>query len=177
MTKEISTSTIKGKIYQVRGKNVMLDRDLAELYSVQTRTLNQAVRRNIKRFPDDFMFQLTKPEMQNWVSQIVIPNHKKMGLRIPPLAFTEMGVAMLSSVLNSELAIMVNINIIRVFAKLKTLLASYDDILLKIEQLQLKDSEHDNNIQLIFEYLKNLEQDRKDNEDFRQRKRIGFKPK
>lgn len=92
---------IKSKIYVIRGKKVMIDRDLAELYNVETRVLNQAVRRNEKRFPKDFMFQMTKVEMENWISQIVISNSEKMGYRKPPLVFTEQGVAMLSSVLNS----------------------------------------------------------------------------
>jgi len=113
--------TIISKIYMIRGKKVMIDRDLAELYDVETRVLNQAVRRNEKRFPEDFMFQMTKEEMENWKSQIVISNSEKMGLRKPPLVFTEQGVAMLSSVLNSDRAIMVNIQIMRVFTKMREL--------------------------------------------------------
>ncbi len=113
---------IAEKIFLIRDQKVMIDRDLAELYGVETRILNQAVRRNIKRFPEDFMFQLTSEEMQNWISQIVISNREKMGFRKPPLAFTEQGVAMLSSVLKSDRAIIVNIKIIRVFTKLRTIL-------------------------------------------------------
>ena len=154
----------------------MIDRDLAELYEVETRILNQTVRRNIKRFPEDFMFQLTSEEMNNWISQIVISNRERMGLRKPPLAFTEQGVAMLSSVLNSDRAIMVNIKIIRVFTKLRTILESNKDILIKIEQLQNKDLEHDEKILLIFEYLKKLEQGQQNEKNFRLRKRIGYKP-
>lgn len=97
-------------IYTVRGKSVMLDRDLAGLYGVETRMLKQAVRRNLDRFPEDFMFEFTREEFKNWRSQIVISNHDKMGLRHLPMAFTEQGVAMLSSVLNSERAIQVNIH-------------------------------------------------------------------
>ena len=97
---------IINKIYVMRGKKVMADRDLAELYGVETRVLNQAVRRNGKRFPEDFMFQMTSKEVQDWKSQIVISNTEKMGLRKPPLVFTEQGVAMLSSVLNSERAVL-----------------------------------------------------------------------
>ncbi|MBU1091315.1 ORF6N domain-containing protein [Patescibacteria group bacterium] len=96
------------RIFIIRGKKVMVDRDLANLYGVETRTLNQAVRRNDKRFPSDFMFQMNKQEFENWKSQIVISNKEKMGLRKHPLVFTELGVAMLSSVLNSERAIHVN---------------------------------------------------------------------
>ena len=95
---------IQSKIYEIRGQKVMLDRDLAEMYGVQTKVLNQAVKRNIERFPNDFMFQLTNEETQNWKSQIVTSNSIKMGLRRNPYAFTELGVAMLSSVLNGGIA-------------------------------------------------------------------------
>jgi len=100
---------ITAKIFMLRGMKVMLDRDLAELYGVETRILKQAVRRNKERFPDDFMFELSQEEFKNWRSQSVISNSDKMGLRYPPMAFTEQGVAMLSSVLNSKRAIQVNI--------------------------------------------------------------------
>ena len=97
--KEDLQALIQSKIYVIRGKKVMLDRDLAELYGVETRTLNQKVKRNIRRFPPDFMFQMTKEDIEEWKSQIVISNSIKMGLRKPPYAFTVLGVAMLSSVL------------------------------------------------------------------------------
>jgi len=174
MEKVVHEDLIVEKIYLIRGQKVMLDRDLAELYGVETRVLNQAVRRNMKRFPEDFMFQLTKEEMGNWMSQFVTSNREKMGLRKLPLVFTEQGVAMLSSVLSSDRAIQVNIRIIRVFTKLRTILESHKEILFKIEQLQQKDSEHDEQIIVIFEYLKKLEQERLIEKDFRQRKRIGF---
>ena len=99
---------IQSKIYEIRGQKVMLDRDLAEMYGVQTKVLNQAVKRNIERFPEDFMFQLTTEETQYWKSQTVTSNAIKMGLRRNPYAFTELGVAMLSSVLNSKIAIQIN---------------------------------------------------------------------
>ena len=102
----LPNEAIMSKIYVIRGKKVMIDRDLAELFNVETRVLNQAVRRNAKRFPSDFMLQMTKIEMNKWKSQIVISNTEKMGLRKPPLVFTEQGVAMLSSVLKSEVAIL-----------------------------------------------------------------------
>lgn len=117
----IAEDKIINKIYLIRGKKVMLDRDLAELYRVETRVLNQAVRRNEKRFPDDFMFKLTTKELEDWKSQNVISNKERMGLRKPPLAFTEQGVAQLSSVLNSETAIEVNIQIIRIFTRMREL--------------------------------------------------------
>ena len=104
---------IKHRIYEVRGLRVMLDRDLAELYNVETRALNQAVRRNIDRFPEDFMFVMTDDEMNAWKSQIVMSNSIRMGMRRPPVVFTELGIAMLSSVLRSEQAIEVNSTIMR----------------------------------------------------------------
>ena len=110
---------IQNKIYTIRGQKVMLDRDLAEMYGVETRTLNQAIKRNSERFPDDFMFQITEVEFQNWKSQIVISNSIKMGLRHKPYAFTELGVAMLSSVLNSKTAIQINMGIMRAFVSVR----------------------------------------------------------
>src|ERR1043165_2450141 len=111
-TLAIADETVIDKIYLIRGRKVMLDRDLAEMYGVETKALNQAVKRNASRFPEDFMFQLTREELSNWKSQIVTSNSEKMGLRKLPYVFTELGVAMLSSVLKSETAISVNIQII-----------------------------------------------------------------
>jgi len=160
------------KIYLVRGQKIMLDRDLAELYQVETRALNQAVRRNIDRFPKDFMFQLTQNEFDNWKSQFVISNSEKMGLRKRPLAFTEQGVSMLSGVLNSETAIRVHIQIIRVFAKMKELLITHKDILLQLEKIERKLTGHDEDIALIFQYLKQLL-----NPPQPPRRKIGFRRK
>lgn len=109
---------------------------LAELYGVETRSLNQAVRRNMERFPEDFMFHLNEEEFENWKSQIVISNSEIMGLRKRPFAFTEQGVAMLSSVLNSSTAIKVNIQIIRIFTKMREMLLTNKDVLLKLEKLE-----------------------------------------
>ncbi len=162
------------KIYLIRGRKVMIDRDLAELYGIETRTLNQSVRRNLKRFPEDFMFQMTQDEMQNWKSQIVISNSAKMGLRKPPLVFSEQGVAMLSSVLNSDTAIMVNIQIIRVFTRIRKMLETHKDILLKLEELEKKGIERDDKIMLIFEYLKQFEQTKQKEIEYNTRKRIGY---
>jgi len=153
----------------------MVDRDLAELYGVETRVLNQAVRRNLKRFPDDFMFQMTKEEMADWKSQIVISNGSKMGLRKPPLVFTEQGVAMLSSVLSSDRAIQVNIQIIRVFTRLRALLATHTDVLKKLEQLEKKNIEHDEKIMIIFKYLQQLDKSKQADTNLKTRERIGFK--
>jgi hypothetical protein len=172
----IPEEVIISKIFLLRGIKVMLDRDLAKLYNVETRILNQAVRRNAKRFPEDFMFQMSKEEMENWKSQIVISNKEKMGLRKPPFVFTEQGVAMLSSVLNSDRAIMVNIQIIRVFTKIRRLLETHSEILRKLEHIEKKEIEHDQQIILVFEYLRWLEQSRQQQEEQASRKRIGFRP-
>ena len=131
---------IQQKIYEIRNQRVMMDRDLAALYGVETRTLNQAVRRNIHRFPPDFMFQLTKEELADWKSQTVISNSIKMGLRKPPMVFTELGVAMLSSVLNSDTAIDINISIMRAFVELRRLTqlaaASYQELQREINDVK-----------------------------------------
>jgi hypothetical protein len=125
----IPTEVIERRIYLIRGQRVMLDRDLAELYGVTTAALNQAVRRNLDRFPQDFMFQLDEEEFEDWISQIVISNPGlKMGARRRPLAFTEQGVAMLSSVLRSKRAIQVNIAIMRAFVTFREMLATHKDL-------------------------------------------------
>ena len=156
----IPVDLIQSKIYLIRGYKVMIDRDLANLYGVDTRVLNQAVKRHELRFPADFMFQMTKNEMENWKSQIVISKSEKMGLRKPPIAFTEQGVAMLSSVLNSERAIGVNIQIIRIFTKMRSLIESHEEILLKLVKLEKKDLEKDEKIRLIFNFLRCLKNPR-----------------
>jgi len=113
--------TVENLIYEIREQKVMIDKDLAEMYGVETRVLNQSVKRNIERFPLDFMFQLTDEEFQNWKSQIVITNSVNMGLRRKPYAFTELGVSMLSSVLNSKTAIQINMGIMRAFVAVRQL--------------------------------------------------------
>jgi len=150
----------------------MIDRDLAELYGVETRLLNQAVKRNCSRFPEDFMFQLTKPEFENWKSQIVISNSEKMGLRKAPLAFTEQGIAMLSSVLNSDQAIQVNIQIMRIFTKVREMLADTMSLRLEIEEIKKKLGNHDKNIELVFSYLDELISQK---ENRTERRKIGYK--
>jgi hypothetical protein len=149
----VSQQVIETKILIIRGRKVMMDRDLAILYGVETRMLNQAVRRNIKRFPEDFMFQLTKEEMDNWKSQIVISNKEKMGLRKRPYAFTENGVAMLSSVLNSGRAIAVNIQIMRTFTKLREMLITHKELRQKIEAMEKK---YDYQFKVVFDAIKQL---------------------
>jgi hypothetical protein len=152
----LAESTIINRIYIIRGKRVMIDRDLAELYQVQTRSLNQGVRRNIDRFPIDFMFQLTNQEFKNWKSQIVISKNDRMSLRKNPLAFTEQGVAMLSGILNSKQAISVNIAIMRVFVQLRRSLEANKEIGRKLEELEKTVAGHDEKIKLIFQVIKQL---------------------
>lgn len=143
---------IINKIFLIRSKKVMIDRDLAELYSVKAIVLRQAVKRNFKRFPPDFMFQLNKEEAKLLVSQNVIPSMKYFGGHLP-YVFTEQGVAMLSSVLNSEKAIQVNIQIIRTFTQLRELLSTHKDLREKIENMEKK---YDKKLREIFEAIKYL---------------------
>jgi hypothetical protein len=152
----VPEEVIVRKILFVRGEKVLLDRDLAELYGAETRVLKQAVRRNRKRFPKDFMFELTKQEFKDWRSQFVISNSDKMGLRYRPMAFTEQGVAMLSSVLNSDRAIEVNIAIMRAFVQLRKMIASNKDLAQKLKELEKRLEKHDEDIKLIFEAIREL---------------------
>ena len=168
----IPEEKIQSKIYLIRDQKVMLDKDLAILYGVSTRDLNKAVHRNILRFPDDFMFQLSKEEFADLMFQFGTSSWG--GTRKLAFAFTEPGVAMLSSVLRSHRAIMVNIQIIRVFTKLRQLLASHKEILGKLEELQKNDLEHDKKIYLIFEYLRQFEKVRQE-EAIEKRTKVGFK--
>ena len=130
--------SITDKIYEIRGVRVMLDRDLADLYQVTTSALNQAVKRNIKRFPPDFMFQLNNQEVENWKSQIVISKSISMGLRRNPFAFTEQGVAMLSGLLNSDIAINANIAIMRAFVAMRNYITTTDNITAELREMRAK---------------------------------------
>jgi len=168
----IPDELVMNKIYLIREQKVMLDRDLAELYDVETKRLNEAVRRNIDRFPEDFMFELTQDEFDSLRSQIATSKKGRGGVRYLPIAFTEQGVSMLSGVLNSETAIRVHIQIIRVFAKMRELLLTHKDILLQLEKIEKKLVGHDEDITLIFEYLKQLL-----NPPQPPRRKIGFKRK
>ena len=129
---------IQNKIYEIRGQRVMLDRDLAELYQVTTGALNQAVKRNIERFPTDFMFQLNDEETANWKSQIVITNSITMGLRRNPYAFTEQGVAMLASVLKSHVAVQTSIAIMRAFVAMRNYITTTTTITAEIAEMRAK---------------------------------------
>jgi len=166
MTKLVPIERIASKIYLIRGIKVMLDRDLAELYNVETSLLKRAVRRNIDRFPSDFMFELTKTELANWRCQFGTSKSDKMGLRYKPMAFTEQGVAMLSSVLNSKRAIQVNIQIMRTFTQLRKMLSTHEDLKKKIESMEKK---YDEQFQIVFEAIKQLL-----SEEDKPKKKIGF---
>ena len=131
-------SVIQHKIFEIRGRWVILDRDLAELYGVTTSALNQTVKRNIKRFPPDFMFQLTDEETENWKSQIVITKSITMGLRRNPNAFTEQGVAMLSGLLNSDIAINANITIMRAFVAMRNYITTSTQITAELAEIRAK---------------------------------------
>lgn len=168
----LSEETISNKIYFIRGQKVMIDRDLATLYGIETRVLKQAVKRNISRFSEDFMFDLNKTKTENWKSQIVISNSEKMGLRYIPTAFTEHGVLMLSSVLKSDKAIQTNIQIVRIFTKVRQMLLDTTEIKVDIFQIQKKLENHDKNIELVFSYLDELTE-KKENES--ERVKIGYK--
>lgn len=153
-TVSVDTDFIQQKIYFIRGEKVMVDRDLAVLYGVPTKVLKQSIKRNSERFPLDFMFELSIEELDNWRSQFVTSNSSlKQGLRIPPLVFTEQGIAMLSSVLNSPRAILVNIQIIRLFTKLRRMIDTYKELREKVEALE-KNS--DANFKEIFRVIRLL---------------------
>jgi len=172
----LSEELILSKIYIIRNEKVMLDRDLAALYGVETKYLKRQVRRNSLRFPIDFMFELTEKELKIWRSQFVTSNEDRIGLRYAPFAFTEDGVAQLSTVLNSDVAINVNIQIIRMFSRLRKVAMAHSEIFLKLERIQKLGLKHDKQIELIFEYLKQFEKTRKVEIEFENRPRVGFKP-
>jgi len=178
----IPEEVVMNQIYYIRDQKVMLDRDLAELYGVETRALKQAVRRNLGRFPEDFMFEMTQKEFSNWRSQIVISNSDKHGLRHPPFCFTEQGVAMLSSVLNSDRAIKVNIQIVRVFTKIRKALLDNTEIRMEIAEIKnileahsKRHANYDKNMEIVFQYLDELADKRNaPSEESGERKKIGY---
>lgn len=160
------------KIYYIRGQKVMLDSDLAELYGVETRRLNEQVNRNADRFPEDFMFRLNEEEFQTLMSQFA--TSKRGGRRKLPYVFTEHGVLMLSSVLNSKQAIEVNIQIMRIFTKIRQMLVDNTEIRLEVEKIKNKLESQDKNMEIVFKYLDELLE--KSDKPSPPRKRIGFKP-
>ena len=161
----VPAERIQNAIYLLRGQKVMLSTDLAELYGVSVKVLNQAVKRNTERFPDDFMFQLTREELTNLKSQIVTSSWGG-ARRALPYAFTEQGVAMLSSVLHSPRAVRVNIDIMRAFVRLRQLLSTHSDLARKLEELEKK---YDSQFRVVFEAIRELMTDPKP-----PRKQIGF---
>jgi hypothetical protein len=160
------------KIYYIREQKVMLDSDLAELYGIETRRLNEQVNRNIDRFPEDFMFQLNEQEFKYLMSQIA--TSKRGGRRKSPYVFTEHGVLMLSSVLNSKQAIEVNIQVMRIFTRIRQMLADNTEIRLEVEKIKNKLDNQDKNMEIVFKYLDELLE--KQNQPKPPRKRIGYKP-
>ncbi len=164
----IPDETVISKIYHFRGLKVMIDSDLAELYQVETKRLNEQVKRNISRFPQDFMFQLTEEEWENLKSQNATSSWG--GRRIAPYAFTEHGVLMLSSVLNSDKAIEINIQLVRIFTKMREMLLTHKDILLQMEEIRKSVANQDERIDLIYNYLMEFVKQEK-----QPRKSIGFK--
>jgi len=171
---KVPQEAIISKIYLIRGKKIMLDKDLAELYEVKAIRLREQVKRNIQRFPESFMFRLTEKETDIMVSQNAIPSKQHLGGHLP-YAFTEHGVLMLANVLRSERAMKMSIRIIEVFVKVREMVLTHKDILLKLQKIEQALSRHDKKILLIFEYLKQLEQAKKQQEDQDNRRLIGFK--
>jgi ORF6N domain len=169
----LKEENINAIIYHIRGEKIILDRDLATLYNVETKVFKQAVRRNINRFPADFMFELTTEEFKNWRSQFVTSNSDKMGLRYAPMAFTEQGIAMLSGVLNSLQAVEVNIAIMRTFVKMRQLIHQNQLISTQLQELERlskeKWAEHDEKFALIFRAIEEIME-----ENNEERGQIGF---
>jgi hypothetical protein len=167
----IPDEIVMNKIYIMRDLRIMVDRDLAELYGVETKRLKEAVRRNMQRFPSDFMFEMNDEEFRNWRTQFASSNSDVMGLRHHPFCFTEQGVTMLSCILNSERAIAVNIQIIRIFTKMRELLLTNKEVLLQLEMLEKQVLKNKIDIQSIFSALRQLI-----NPGPKPRKQMGFKP-
>ena len=161
----IPLEKIETKIFLIRGKKVMLDKDLAELYKVKPIALRQQVKRNKERFPEDFMFQITSEEVESMVSQNVIPSKQSLGGHLP-YAFTEQGVAMLSSILRSKRAVMANIQIMRTFTKLREMIESNKDLKRKIEDMEKK---YYKQFQIVFEAIKKLIEP-----EVKPKRKIGF---
>lgn len=163
---------VHSKIYEIRGVKVMLDFDLAELYEVETRVLNQSVKRNIKRFPPDFMFQLSKVEWETMRSQFVTASQNKRNINVTPYAFTEQGLAMLSGILNSDKAINVNIAIMRAFVYLKQFALTNNELTEKLKKLERKTNKQFKDVYEALDYL--LQKDKLETAQ-KTRVRIGFK--
>ena len=181
--------SIQNRIYEIRGERVLLDFDLAALYEVPTKVLNQAVKRNIKRFPKDFMFRLTSDERQEmWSqfvttseeqtsmrSQIVTASQNKRNTKTTPYAFTEQGVAMLSGILNSDKAIAMNIAIMRAFVEIRKILIQETDLRIQLNEIRERLGEHDTQLNAIYDAMENLLDEKAAQKKFEERKKIGFK--
>lgn len=165
-------SAIESKIYLIRGQKVMLDRDLAALYAVETKRLKEQVRRNIERFPEKYMFEMSEEEFLDWRSHFATSNDKQ-GLRYAPFCFTEHGILQLSNILKSQKAIQVSFVIIDVFVRLRETLSNHSELWLQIEKIKSRLGNQDKNIELLFHYLDEVINKQNNPE---KRKRIGFKP-
>jgi len=168
---KVELTQIETMIYIIRGQRVMMDSDLAKLYGIETKNLKKAVRRNIARFPDDFMFELSKEELKNWRCQFGTSNSIKMGIRVQPFVFTELGVAMLSSILNSEQAISINISIMRIFTKLRSFLLLEKEMNDRMDKIETGTNKI---FQTVFERLDTIENDLRPKIPIH-RKKIGLK--
>ncbi len=166
--------TIQNLIYDIRDQKVMLDFDIAELYKVETRVLNQAIKRNIERFPKDFMFRLTAKEWKMMSSQIVMTYSKKRPNTALPHAFTEQGVAMLSGILNSDKAIAMNIAIMRAFVEIRKILIQENDLKEQLKAIKERLGEHDAQLNQIYDAMENLLDEKIAQRNWEDRKRIGF---
>jgi len=167
--------SIQNRIYEIRGERVMLDFDLAALYQVETKALNQAVKRNSKRFPPDFMFRLSITEWESMRSQFVTSSQIKRNLNITPYAFTEQGVAMLSGVLSSDTAINMNIAIMRAFVEVRKVLLKQTDTILQLQEIRERLSEHDIQLSQLYDAMENLLDEKAAQRKWEERERIGFK--
>lgn len=171
----IPKEIILSKIFEIRGQKVMLDRDLAELYDVKAIRLREQVKRNLEKFPEHFMFQLTEKETDNMVSQNAIPSKQHLGGYLP-YVFTEHGVLQLANVLTGTRATQMSIKIIEVFVKMREILLTHKDILAELETIKQKLGSNSNDIELIFNYLKQFEQAKQQELEYQNREKIGFKP-
>ena len=174
---QLKEAAIAQRIYEIRGKKVMLSGDLAELYEVETKVLNQQVKRNLRRFPDRYMFKLTMDEYKEALRSQNVTLKRGQHSKYPPYAFTEHGILMLSSILKSDRAEKVNIVIIDTFVKLRELMSSHKDLLKKMEEIENHIASHDGQIVVLFEHLKQLLEEKEQQIDQESRKRIGYKKK
>ena len=171
-------AVIQNKIHEIRNQKVMLDFDLADLYKVETKVLNQAVKRNLSRFPKDFMFQLNKQEWESLRSQIVtLDKGRGKYPKYTPYAFTEHGVTMLASVLKSDRAVKMNIAIVRAFIGLRQIAINYKELVAQFSELRTRIGEHDVQLNQIYDAIENLLDERIDKKSWEERERIGFKSK